>query len=144
MDSLPVYVSIVFIVTTVLTYVLFAAAVTPPRFGAVSKVVVLAFIPLWALLHGWLASSGFYIDTVSVPPPFLLFGIFPGLLFIVLYFTFAPKAFVDKNLSLRALTLVHIVRIPVEIGLYFLALSKTIPDEMTFAGINYDILSGVF
>jgi hypothetical protein len=37
----------------------------------------------------------------------------------------------------------HIVRIPVEIVLFWLFQSSLIPQEMTFEGRNFDILSGI-
>jgi len=44
---------------------------------------------------------------------------------------------------LRKLTLLHIVRVPVEITLYWLATEKAVPELMTFAGRNFDIVSGI-
>ncbi|MEO1711823.1 MAG: hypothetical protein AAFU60_00610 [Bacteroidota bacterium] len=68
-----------------------------------------------------------------IPPLLLISGVFVS-----------PKgrAFVDR-LSIWHLTLLHIVRIPVEIVLYWLFLEKTIPEVMTFAGQNWDILAGL-
>jgi hypothetical protein len=43
----------------------------------------------------------------------------------------------------KILTLLHIVRIPVEIVLYWLFVQKTVPEVMTYAGRNFDILSGL-
>mgnify|MGYP000274169553 FL=1 len=39
--------------------------------------------------------------------------------------------------------LIHVVRIPVEFGLYGLAVYKAIPLLMTFEGINFDIFAGI-
>ena len=41
------------------------------------------------------------------------------------------------------LTLLHTIRIPVEFVLYWLYLDKQVPKLMTFAGGNYDIISGL-
>jgi hypothetical protein len=139
MDTLPGYVPIVFIATTLLAVVLFLLAVR----GIVRKLAVLLVILIWAALHGWVAWSGYYADVTNFPPEFVKFGVMPVMILMALYFAFAPKRFVD-NLSLRALTLVHIVRIPVEIVLYLLAAASTIPEIMTFTGRNYDILTGIF
>lgn len=46
-------------------------------------------------------------------------------------------------MPLSLLTLTHVVRIPVEFVLYWLFLGKLVPREMTYAGWNYDIVSGV-
>jgi hypothetical protein len=48
-----------------------------------------------------------------------------------------------KRLPLSLLTLVHVIRVPVELVLYWLFLAKFVPREMTFAGWNFDIVSGV-
>lgn len=50
--------------------------------------------------------------------------------------------FVD-SLNARTLTILHLVRVPVEIVLLWLAIHKTIPQLMTFEGRNFDILSGI-
>ena len=47
------------------------------------------------------------------------------------------------RLDVKTLTLLHIIRIPVEIVLFFLFLQKAIPGIMTFEGRNFDILSGL-
>lgn len=143
MESLPIYIPIVFILTTLVTFALFVFAIKPPRFGSGSAWFVVAVIPLWALVQGIVAATGYYLNTTAMPPPFLVFAPLPTLLFIVLYFLFASKDFANDLLSLQALTLVHVVRIPVEIVLYWLASAKAIPVVMTFVGWNFDIASGV-
>jgi len=46
-------------------------------------------------------------------------------------------------MSLTTLTYVHIVRIPVEIVLWWSFLKGRIPVAITFEGMNFDILSGI-
>ena len=48
-----------------------------------------------------------------------------------------------NTLSLKKLTYLHIIRIPVEIGLYYLFLEKAIPQSMTFDGQNFDVIAGI-
>ena len=59
-----------------------------------------------------------------------------------LFFTRRGKAFID-SLDIKTLTLLHTVRIPVEIILLCLFLQQAIPQAMTFEGRNFDILSGI-
>ena len=66
----------------------------------------------------------------------------PLLLIAGLFVTRSGRQFTD-SLNLRALTLLHIVRIPVELVLFRLYLHKAIPGLMTFEGMNPDILSGL-
>jgi hypothetical protein len=47
------------------------------------------------------------------------------------------------SFDIKTLTLLQIVRIPVELTLYWLFLYKTIPGIMTFEGRNFDILCGI-
>ena len=73
----------------------------------------------------------------------MLAGILPPLLTIVLLFsTIKGRRFID-SLPLQKLTYLHIVRIPVEIVLYWLYLHKAVPELMTFEGRNFDILAGI-
>jgi hypothetical protein len=41
------------------------------------------------------------------------------------------------------LTLLHVIRIPVELVLFWLFVRHTVPEAMTFHGRNFDILSGI-
>lgn len=44
---------------------------------------------------------------------------------------------------MKLLTLLHVVRIPVELVLYSLFIYKQVPELMTFEGRNFDILAGL-
>ena len=46
-------------------------------------------------------------------------------------------------MPLKILTILHVVRIPVEIALFWLYQAKQIPQSMTFENGNFDILSGI-
>jgi hypothetical protein len=46
-------------------------------------------------------------------------------------------------LQLDTLTILHVIRVPVEVVLFWLFLYKAIPEEMTFEGRNWDIISGI-
>lgn len=73
----------------------------------------------------------------------MAFGVAPMLVLILLLFiTPAGRHFID-SLSLRQLTWLHTVRVPVEIVLYLLFLQKAIPELMTFEGRNFDIVAGL-
>lgn len=135
MNNLPAFISIFFGATTLLTVWLFYNAASKSK-------PVLFFLLTLLILQGILGSSGFYQVTASFPPRFVLMPA-PGILTIViLSCTKKGRAFID-SLNVRKLTLLHIIRIPVEITLYYLFLEKLIPQLMTFEGMNYDILSGI-
>lgn len=134
-SNLPFYINLVFIGTTLLTVFLFYRSTR-------RSVTSLVIIGSWLLIQALLSYTGFYTVTDTVPPRFVLLAL-PALLFIVLLFvTRSGKGFLN-SLDIKMLTLLHIVRIPVEICLYWLFLHKSIPQLMTFEGRNFDILAGL-
>jgi hypothetical protein len=134
-DSLPQYVSLIFIATTLLAvYVFFRAAK--------KSIPALAIILLWMILQGMLAYIGFYKTVNTIPPRFIFLVAPPLLVILFLFLTKKGKAFID-GMNLKTLTLLHIIRIPVEIVLWLLCLYKFVPELMTFGGRNFDIASGI-
>ncbi len=135
MENLPSYVSIIFGLTTALTVFLFYKAAN------YSKPVIIILLA-WLALQTTIALTGFYTITDTMPPRFALL-VLPPLIFTgVLFFTTWGNHFIN-TLNIKTLTLLHIIRIPVEIVLLWLFLAKAIPKIMTFEGRNFDILSGV-
>lgn len=132
---LPMYVNIVFILTTLLTVFLFYKA------GSLSK-ISLGILGLWLLLQAVLSYIGFYTVTNTTPPRFILLALPAVLLIIYLFLTAKGRVYLN-NLDAKTLTLLHVVRIPVELCLYWLFLHKSIPQLMTFEGRNFDILAGL-
>lgn len=124
-----------FIATSLLTLILLHRAAT----GA-SQIRLISV--LWLAVVGYGAYSGLFLDTSSVPPPFLLATIPPVLFVIGLFLSKKGGAWID-SLDNGRLTLISIVRIPVELLLYALFLDEVIPEAMTFAGLNMDILAGL-
>lgn len=135
LDIVPTFVGLAFLATTLLTIWLFFRATNYSKQS-------LRIIISWAILHSLFALIGLYLDISAIPPRILL-SLLP--IFIIigrLFNTQNGKAFVD-SLSLEKLTLLHIVRVPVEIVLYWLFLYGAIPELMTFEGRNFDILAGI-
>ena len=90
-----------------------------------------------------LTFNNFYnTDTKSFPPKFLFLIIPPLLVILILFTTKKGRSFIDK-LPLINLTYLNVVRIPVELVLYWLFLNNTVPELMTFAGRNFDVISGI-
>lgn len=96
----------------------------------------------WLGLQGTLALSGFYTRTNALPPRLALLLGPPLLLIVVLFATAAGRRWLD-GLRLEILTMLHVVRIPVEGVLFGLFLQKAVPRLMTFEGRNWDILAGL-
>jgi hypothetical protein len=124
-----------FIIITLLSVLQFYRATKKSK-------IFLIIIAAWMIIQLFIGLSDFYLDTKSLPPRFALL-IFPPLVcMIILFFTKKGNAFID-SLNVKQLTLLHVIRIPVEIVLYYLFIAKTIPQEMTFEGRNFDIIAGI-
>jgi len=135
MEHLPVYISIIFALTALLTAALLYKATN------YSKPVIVA-ATLWLALQAVISLTGFYTVTTGSPPRFGLLFIPPVIFIIILFLTRKGKSAIDA-FNVKTLTLLHIVRIPVELGLYLLFLHKMAPEVMTFGGRNFDILCGL-
>jgi hypothetical protein len=140
-EQLPLYVSLLFILTALVTAWLLLRSIGRSESASLPARLLLFLIPFWFVLQGILGVGDFYHFADAVPPRVFLFGILPVLLLIASYFVFFRK-FVE-GLSLRALTILHVIRIPVELVLLFLFQSGQVPQIMTFEGRNFDILSGL-
>lgn len=135
MQNLPLYISLVFVLATIYAVFTFWCAANKSR-------TVLAVIIIWMIIQAILAYSGFYLNTKGLPPRFSL-TIAPTLLaMIILFSTTKGKVFVD-SLNLSQLTILHLVRVPVELVLFWLSIQKLVPQLITFEGHNFDIISGV-
>jgi hypothetical protein len=134
MENLPAYVSVVFIIATLLTLYIF--------YEASHSKTVLLILSCWLMLQGIISYSGFYVQTKGIPPRFILLVLPPFLVIIFFFLTAAGKRWID-HLEAKKLTILHIVRIPVELVLLWLSIYGKVPELMTFEGRNFDILSGI-
>lgn len=144
--NLPAYISVIFAGTTFATLLLFYRAIRNTRSEAVRKKSNFIFFVLiiWLAVQAILTINDLYnSNTNSFPPKLLLFGILPPVVTIILLFiTIGGRRFID-SLSLKNITYIHTIRIPVEIVLLWLYLNKVIPQLMTFEGRNFDMLAGI-
>ena len=135
MEPFPLSLVLGFAATTALALVLFQRAT---QLGRVPLMLLLG----WTVLQGALGYVGFYLDTSGIPPRFILL-IGPMLLLIAaLFLTSGGKRFID-GLDVGGLTLLHVVRLPVELVLFGLYLRGAVPRMITFEGSNFDILVGL-
>lgn len=102
----------------------------------------MVFLFVWAAVWYFVANNGFFLDTQAMPPR-VIFMMAPVILVMIGLFVTKPgQRFIDA-LDLKKLTILHVVRLPVEIVLMILAIHKTIPDLLTFEGRNFDIIMGL-
>lgn len=133
--ELPNYLIIIFLLTVALTFVLFVNA-------SRKKSTVAIILIAWLGITGILSFKGVFQNTDSTPPR-LMIVMLPAIVFVILLLLTRPGRRFTDSLDLKQLTLVHIVRVPAEIVLYLLAGHRLIPELMTFAGRNFDIISGI-
>lgn len=134
-EGLPLYISIGFIITTLITMVFF--------YYATRKSKLVLFISLgWMALHAALGWNGFYELTNTLPPRFALLLGPPTLLIVVLLLTRRGRNFLD-GLDNGVLTYLSVIRIPVEFILFWLFLEEWMPEVVTFEGHNFDIIAGI-
>ncbi|MEQ8535805.1 MAG: hypothetical protein RIB86_28365 [Imperialibacter sp.] len=142
--DLPLRIYIVFFLTTfsLFLFLLFAIG-----FSGHSKRVRLQWltgfvISMWLGVTGYLAYCGFFQAYEAVPPR-MIFGVLPPLITVIGLVAFGVSRRFLFRIPLFTLTYLHIIRIPVEIVLWWLYKQGLVPEMMTFEGGNWDILSGI-
>ncbi|KVV15509.1 hypothetical protein [Flavobacterium sp. TAB 87] len=145
-NNLPTFISLTFGLTTIATLLLFIWIIRNSNSETTRKksTPILIGLTIWLVIQTILTLKNIYsTDTNSFPPKIMLFGILPTILTIILLFaTQKGRQFID-SLPLKNLTYLNIVRIPVEIVLFWLFLNKAVPELMTFEGRNFDIIAGI-
>lgn len=145
-ENLPIYISLIFGLTTIATLLLFHRVIInstnePTRKNATK--ITFGLI-IWLGIQAFITLQNFYhSNTNTLPPRIFLLGILPTFLtIIILFLTKKGRSFID-SLSLKNYTYLHLVRIPVEFVLWWLFLNKFVPELMTFEGRNFDIIAGI-
>ena len=133
--DLPAYLYIIFTLSTLFAILLFFKATGHSK-------QVLIIILLWLALQSVISLSGFYTITKGLPPRFILLLLPPVIFIAALFLTKKGRLAIDSY-NAKALTMLHVVRIPVELTLYWLFLYHTVPSIITFEGLNFDILCGL-
>ncbi len=135
MDLMPTLSATLFVLSTLLTVYLFYKA------SGNSKAVLFVLF-VWMIVQSFVSLSGFYTLTSTLPPRMLL-AIVPVFVFIIFLFAYRKTRSFILSFDPKTLTLLHVVRIPVELVLLLLFLQNKVPKIMTFEGMNLDIFSGI-
>ena len=99
---------------------------------------------VWIALQLLLSHLNIYSTGMEIlPPKIVLFGVLPNIILLIFLFNYPKSKALIDSLPLKRVTAIHIVRIFVEIGLFYLFLGQAIPEIMTFSGQNFDILAGL-
>ncbi|MFK7797536.1 MAG: hypothetical protein AB8E82_08790 [Aureispira sp.] len=134
-EHFPWAIELAFFILAIVTVLLFYWSNARP-----TKITGLLF--LWGGLHSLLAYNGFY-ENVTAQPPRFAFILIPG--FVAIGYGLSPKAlaWAEEHRNTRISTLLHTVRLPVELTLHYLFTWQLIPELMTYTGRNFDIIMGV-
>lgn len=146
MNDLPIALSVCFGGITLAALWLFYRVLNRSGLAGVRSKALPVTLGLlaWLFLQGILALNDVYNTQLDrLPPRLVVFGILPAVLVILALFASARgRAFIDA-LPVQELTLIHVIRVPIELVLYYLAACKAIPELMTFAGRNFDVITGI-
>ena len=135
MVNVPFYVSALFMMTTLVTVVLFF-------FATAKNKTVLGIVFVLIILQTILAFQSFYHNSYALPPR-VMFMLLPSTLLILFaFFSQKGKEFIEA-IDLKTYTYLHTVRIAVEFVIFWLFVANLMPESMTFEGRNFDIFSGI-
>lgn len=134
-NNLPIWIETLFLVATFFTLKFYCDSNNKSKKS-------LIIIVLFGVINSILAYNGFYENVSAMPPRFSLV-LLPSILFIAYGLTKKSLSKIEQNRNIRLSTLLHTVRIPVEIVLVYLFYNGMIPQIMTFEGWNFDILIGI-
>jgi hypothetical protein len=140
--GLPSYVTIVFLLSTAFTLSIFLFSLRQTKISQKSFILFNCIILLWTALQGFLAFSGFYLNSNSTPPTIPL-AVLPAVLATISALFFPSTRNVLLQIPTKTLVLLSAVRIPVELCLFWLFQQGLVPQLTTFEGRNFDIFSGV-
>ncbi len=143
MDTIPAYVAWTFIaiVLAVLSFLAYGFnQALPGKKNLTTSITITVFIG-WIFLVSVLTFSDFLND-YSLPPRLLILICIP--LVFSIFFLILPRgrAFLNE-VPITTLHYMHIIRVPVEMVLWWLSVGMVIPEIMTFEGANLDIISGI-
>ena len=143
MDNLPNYVSPIFIGVSITVFGFIFYAIYQALRGNKTGMVVWANVMLvYLFLTGLMTFNGFLKDFESMPPRLVLL-VGPVLLLILTLFVLPKSRAAINRMPITTLTYIHIVRIPVELCLWWLFGAGLVAQAMTFEGINFDIIAGI-
>ena len=135
MNQLPIYLTILFILITFFTVLLFYKASNRNR-------TLLLVILIWITVQTVVALTGFFTVTNTIPPRIILLLALPLAIIAGTMVTMKGRRFIE-GFDVKELSLLHTIRIGVELVLFLLFLNKALPQLMTFEGRNFDLLVGI-
>ncbi|MFO0612255.1 MAG: hypothetical protein U0414_06695 [Polyangiaceae bacterium] len=108
------------------------------------RAYALAFLSVmgaWLVVSGAAAATGFFAATETIPPRPLLFMLPTFGLAVALALSRVGRE-LSTRAPLAALVGIHAFRLPLELVMHQAAREGTMPPQMTFTGVNFDVVSG--
>ncbi len=99
-------------------------------------------VVLWLGFTGLMGASGYFAHFERLPPPLLLLMLPTLSLPVMLGFSRTGSA-LGSGLPVALLVLFHAFRLPLELVMHRAAAEGTMPPQMTFTGLNFDIVTGI-
>ena len=96
----------------------------------------------WLAFTGLLGASGYFAHFERLPPPLLLLML-PTLGFPLMLGLSRTGRALGSRLPLALLVLFHAFRFPLELVMHRAAAEGTMPPQMTYTGLNFDIVTGI-
>lgn len=141
MSTDALFIAVVLAVAAIFTFAVLKAGQGGGRLdGSLFRVLLIVFV-FWLVIPAVLASKGL-LDRYSPPPPgFILVGLLTLSTVVVAFSSFGSR--LAAAIPLAGLVGYQAFRIPVEWLLHRLYVEGVIPVQMTYAGQNFDIVTGV-
>ncbi|RED93838.1 hypothetical protein [Marinoscillum furvescens] len=143
MENIPSCVSLTFLACVVATFgfIYFAIQHAGGR-GSNVPIFFTTLCAIWVFVVSLLSIQGFFQDYHAWPPR-LMVGLAILLALLILLMSLSGVRRFIAEMPITTLTYIHIIRVPVEIVLWWLFINGVVSEVMTFEGVNYDILSGI-
>lgn len=142
MEHIPHYVSVTFFACVIATFgFLFYAFDQASNKGNLT-IIFTTLLSVWIFVISLFTFRGFFLE-FEPRPPRLILAIAPLALAPFIMLAFRSSRQIINRMPITTLTYIHIIRVPVEIVLWWLFVHGAVAQSMTFEGLNYDILSGI-
>lgn len=144
MGEEPLHIPLTFIAVVVTTFgfILYALKVASPGKKDFTPTVISTFLIVILFVSAVLSYTGFFADHDAMPPRLPVLLLLEMAVIIAFLFFKKSREYI-KEMPITTLTHIHIIRVPVEIVLWWLFKEGIIDPILTFEGNNYDIIIGI-
>ncbi len=143
MENIPPYVEWTFIaiVLSVLAFLSYGFQSSYPGKKNLSPTFAITIVIGWVFLVSTVTFYGFFED-FTFPPRLMLYVAIPVATIVITLIIPRTRRRLNE-ISITTLHYIHIIRVPLEMVLWWLSVAAVLPKELTFEGSNLDIISGI-